>query len=228
MDRGELIAKRLTALKEELEGQATLVAVSKYSSVVDIQHALKTGHLDFGESRVQDLRQKAATINHPPPRWHFIGHLQRNKVKQLLLTPNLYAIHSVDSCRLLGELIACEVPLLSSPLSLYFQVNCSGEESKGGVTPGSELDQLVETILSSSNGKLSLAGLMTMGRIATNNFGLETRQTFSALRQERDRIAKKFTLSGLGLSMGMSGDYRIALQEESDIVRIGGHIFSPN
>ncbi|MBT3234378.1 MAG: YggS family pyridoxal phosphate-dependent enzyme [Bdellovibrionales bacterium] len=226
MEREELIASRLTILLKELEGKATLVAVSKYSPLLDITYALNAGQHDFGESRVQDLAKKSAQLNSSNIRWHFIGHLQRNKVKPLLAIPNLYSVHSVDSLRLLQELLAQESSFTGNCLKLYLQVNCSGESSKGGFSPGEELDQGISTLLDANLSKYALAGLMTMGPILTDNFESDAGEAFEYLRRERDRIVIKFSLTNLELSMGMSRDFRVALGQESDIVRIGGHIFA--
>ncbi len=225
MERGELIASRLNSLGGELDGRATLVAVTKYSPLSDVKLALSAGHFDFGESRVQDLKEKALELEEVNLRWHFIGHLQRNKVKALLKVPNLYAIHSVDSPRLLSELINLQELFNGDQLKVFFQVNCTGEGSKGGVSPGDSLDEMVEQLINDGISKLSLAGLMTMGRLETDDFAGDAKRTFAKLRQERDRIRDKFQLNNLGLSMGMSSDYHIALDEGSSFVRIGGHIF---
>src|SRR4051812_24051577 len=104
------IAKNLSALKKEIKG-AHLVAVTKYSPVEDVVTAYEAHQYDFGENRVQDLAQKAQVFSEKDlskVKWHFIGHLQSNKVKDLLRIPRLYAIHSVDSIRLLEEIIKRE------------------------------------------------------------------------------------------------------------------------
>jgi uncharacterized pyridoxal phosphate-containing UPF0001 family protein len=123
------IAKNLSALKKEIKG-AHLVAVTKYSPVEDLMIAYEAHQYDFGENRVQDLQEKAAVFHEKElnkVKWHFIGHLQTNKVRDLLKIPHLYAIHSVDSLRLLEELIKRESDFIGPELKLFFQVNTSHE-----------------------------------------------------------------------------------------------------
>jgi len=116
------IAKNLSTIKKELKA-AHLIAVTKYSPVEDVIAAYQSHHYDFGENRVQDLKEKAeffAKENLKKVRWHFIGHLQSNKVRELYKIPNLYAIHSVDSLRLLEELIKHENDFAGSELKIFF------------------------------------------------------------------------------------------------------------
>ena len=131
MDKLEL-EERLNSLNKELNG-ATLVAVSKYSPIEDLALAYSLGQLDFGENRVADLATKAGSFQfnqRQNVRWHFIGVLQTNKIKDLLKTPNLHAIHSVSSLKILEEILKREKEFLGSELNLFFQMNTGLEVEK--------------------------------------------------------------------------------------------------
>ena len=200
------------------EQEIELVAVSKTHSLDSVFAAQKAGISVFGENRVQELLTKnkkaAGTV-----RWHFIGHLQTNKVKQLLPVTEL--IHSVDSIKL-AETVSREAAKRKQIMGILLQVNTGGEESKFGFTP--------ETLLSSGymiselNG-LEVQGLMTMAPYTTDASILSA--CFTGLRLLFEQISKQkyknFRLKWL--SMGMSNDYRIALKEGSNMLRIGSAIF---
>jgi pyridoxal phosphate enzyme (YggS family) len=190
----------------------TLVAVTKYVTAEMVRPLIAAGCLDLGESRPQQLWEKAAALGHEPVRWHLIGHLQRNKVRRTL--PLLAMIHSIDSPRLL----AAVEEEGSRPLPVLLEVNVSGEAAKDGLAPES-----VEPLLAAAAGcrNVMVRGLMCMA-------GLEgdldkARRDFAALRQLRDRLCRccppGVTLEEL--SMGMSGDYEIAIEEGATIVRVG-------
>ena len=225
------IASRLAHLKKELN-QATLIAVTKYSPVEEVVTAYQAGQCDFGENRVTDLSEKADFFtlqNYIKVRWHFIGHLQSNKVRDLLKIPNLYAIHSIDSLRLLEELLKREEDFKGSELKIFFQVNTSHEIEKTGFENADELSSAIELILSRPASKLKFYGLMTMGSIRTENFEAEATRCFKDLafvannvnttHPQRDKFAP------LKLSMGMSQDYHQAIKEGSNFIRVGSAIF---
>jgi pyridoxal phosphate enzyme (YggS family) len=222
------IAKNLSAIKKEMKG-AHLVAVTKYSPVEDAITAYEAHHYDFGENRVQDLEEKSQAFKEKEltkVKWHFIGHLQTNKVRELLKIPNLYAIHSVDSLRLLEEIIKRESDFAGPELKLFFQVNTSHEAEKSGFESAEELNLAVELILSRSHSKLKLFGLMTMGTIRTVNFEAEATRCFKDLKSIATNLENSYSLkSPLKLSMGMSQDYKLALEAGSDYIRVGSAIF---
>ncbi len=222
------IAKNLSAIKKEIKG-SQLVAVTKYSPVEDVILAYEAHQYDFGENRVQDLQEKAAVFaekNLSKVKWHFIGHLQTNKVRDLLKIPNLHAIHSVDSVKLLEELLKRENDFTGSELKLFFQVNTSREEEKSGFESAEELNHAIDLINSRTHTKLKFFGLMTMGTIRTDNFEAEALRCFKDLKSVASKIEKERSLkSSLKLSMGMSQDYKIALEAGSDYIRIGSAIF---
>lgn len=205
----------------------TLVAVTKYTPLSDLLILYRAGHRDFGESRVQDLQEKSFELEAQgitDVRWHFIGHLQRNKVRTLMKVPGLFLVHSVDSKRLYQEFLK-ESHELKSPLSFLIQVNTSLESEKGGVLP-SELESLLEFVRANASVNLNLLGLMAMGSIRTDDFIKSAHHSFSKLNELSKKMADKFAQKPL-LSMGMSDDYKIALLYQTDFVRIGGAIFSP-
>lgn len=222
------IAKNLSAIKKEMKG-AHLVAVTKYSPVEDVIAAYEAHHYDFGENRVQDLAEKARVFEEhqfSKVRWHFIGHLQSNKVRDLLRIPHLYAIHSVDSLRLVEELLKRESDFQGAELKLFFQVNTSREEEKSGFESAEELHMAINLLLGRGHSKFKLYGLMTMGTIRTDQFEAEASRCFKDLATIARSVEEKFHLkTKLKLSMGMSQDYKIALAEGSDYIRVGSAIF---
>ena len=224
------IAKNLSAIKKELK-KTQLIAVSKYSPIEDVITAYEAHQFDFGENRVQDLKEKAekfSELSLSKVRWHFIGHLQTNKVRDLFKIPKLYAIHSVDSLSLLEELIKRENDFSGTELKLFFQVNTSHEVEKSGFETAEELNRAVELLLSRNSTKLKLMGLMAMGTIRTTNFEAEALRCFKDLSAIAQNLEKVHGLkTPLLLSMGMSQDYKIAITAGSDFVRIGSAIFKP-
>lgn len=196
--------------------QITLLAVTKYVSADMVRPLIAAGCVELGESRPQQLWEKAAALGDLPIRWHLIGHLQRNKVRRTL--PLLAMIHSVDSPRLLS---AVEEEC-SRPLPVLLEVNISGEAAKHGLAPES-----IEPVLAAAAGcrNVALRGLMCMAGLEGGD--AETRRDFAALRELRDRLRSRcpagVTLDEL--SMGMSGDYEIAIEEGATIVRVGSALF---
>ena len=222
MDKIDL-ENRLRALKAELN-KTTLVAVSKYSPIEDVALAYEVGQKDFGENRVQDLKEKAdyfSEHNHKDVRWHFIGGLQSNKVKELLKIPNLWAIHSVSSKKILEELLKRELEFQGTELKLFFQLNTSHEDEKSGFETVDELKEAIDELSSHKDSKLKVYGLMTMGAIRTDNFEESAIKSFKNLKEVR----KILGLPDLKLSMGMSQDYKLALKEGADFIRVGSLIF---
>lgn len=226
MNKNEL-EERLNLVKNDLNG-TVLVAVSKYSPVEDVAMAYSLGQLDFGENRVSELTAKAGSFQfnqRQNVRWHFIGTLQTNKVKELLKTPNLWAIHSVSSKKLLEEIIRREGEITEPELNLFFQLNTSKEEEKSGFDTVEEIAEAIELLLTKKKSNLVCYGLMTMGSVREENFEEAARKSFKELKVARDYISERFGLPNLKLSMGMSLDYKIALEEGADFIRVGSLIF---
>jgi PLP dependent protein len=199
-----------------------LVAVTKYVGAAEIRAVVAAGCLELGESRPQQLWQRADELADLPIRWHFIGHLQRNKVRRTLaLTAPLAMIQSVDSLRL-AEAIDQGAGELAFRVPILLEVNTSGETAKGGFTPAEIEAELVKL---AEFRHLEIRGLMCMAALEG---GLdEARRNFADLRVLRDRLRVNCPANvGLDeLSMGMSGDYEVAIEEGATIVRVGSALF---
>jgi pyridoxal phosphate enzyme (YggS family) len=221
------VAENLEAVRERIRCASaragmeardiTLVAVSKGRSLEAIREAALAGQNVFGENRAQELKDKIASLE-PGLEWHFIGHLQRNKVNMVVGRTAL--IHSVDSQRLL-EAVAFRAKDLGMVQDILLQVNVSGEESKYGME---EKDSAA--ILESAMGlpAVRVRGLMTIAPLGKAE---ETRACFGRLRELRDRLARDFSPRNLEvLSMGMTQDFEVALEEGANMVRIGTAIFA--
>lgn len=210
---------------------AKLIAVSKYSSAEEVSYAYHAGQMDFGENRVSDLIQKAqffieAGLNNV--HWHFIGHLQTNKVKELLRVENLSSIHSIDSLRLAEELIKRQSECRANLVNLFFQINTSREDAKAGFTDFEELIQSIDLIIKNEGiGPFRAYGLMTMATIRTDDIEKEAHRCFKELQELQSSLEKQYGKL-FKLSMGMSQDYKIALEYKTDFVRIGSQIFKSN
>jgi pyridoxal phosphate enzyme (YggS family) len=214
-------------------GEITLVAVTKTAGLEQIREILSLGVSDLGENRVQQLAQRAAQVNEflqrrqafgdaavpEKLRWHMIGHLQRNKVKQVL--PVVSVIHSIDSLRLAEE-IDTAAEKIGKKSAVMLQVNASEESQKSGVAVGAAL-HLAEQIDSMPN--LQLVGLMTMAEFEAPE--TQIRQTFSRTREifEEMRWHKIGGSHLRHLSMGMSQDFELAIAEGATMVRIGTLLF---
>ncbi len=197
-------------------GSVELLAVSKTHPAEVIRQAVEAGQVLFGENRIQEAKAKIPDLP-AKLRWHLIGHLQSNKIRQAL--PLFELIHGVDSVELVDEIqrIAGDLGLFPRVL---LQVNVSGESSKFGFAPERLLSD-VERI--SRADRVQVEGLMTIPPLAANPEN--SRKYFIQLRQLRERLEKEFRLPLPQLSMGMSGDYRIAVEEGATLVRVGTAIF---
>jgi len=193
-----------------------LIAVSKFFGLDAINEANRLGITDFGENKAQELRDKYEILGDKVT-WHFIGTLQRNKVKYAVKAATY--IHSVDSASLADE-INIQAQKLNKVQKILLEVKTSSEESKSGLTTESELLNLVRHCSSLPNTQL--LGLMTMAPF-TNDTEI-IRKSFIELRNLRDRINQNgFNLKEL--SMGMTNDYEIAIEEGATMLRIGSAIF---
>jgi len=224
------IADNLASIQERISKAALragrdpaairLVAVSKTVSAENIQQAIAAGVTILGENYVQEARNKIARVGSQVA-WHFIGHLQSNKAKYAV---DLFSmIHSVDRLSL-AEALDKEANKQGKILPILIQVNISGEESKSGIDPQGTL-QLLERIAGLQH--LSVQGLMTMPPWFEDPE--DARPYFIALRKLREELASK-KIPGLSLqelSMGMSGDFEVAIEEGATLVRIGTAIFGP-
>lgn len=200
-----------------------LIAVSKTKSPTCVQALYDVGQRTFGENYVQELVEKAPYLP-SDTQWHFIGHLQSNKVKELLENvPSLSVVETVDSEKLAKKLQqGCESYRGGRSLDVFIQVNTSGEESKSGTSPGPETVALAKMIHSCCP-LLRVRGLMTIGMSDYTS----TPENFSCLVQCRKEVAEALGLDPgtLELSMGMSGDYPRAIEMGSTVVRVGSSLF---
>ena len=200
-----------------------LVAVSKTKPVEMIREAYDAGHLDFGENKVQELREKPGQLP-DDIRWHMIGHLQTNKVKYL--APFIYLIHAVDSLKLLAE-INKQAQKNDRIINCLLQVHIAQEEHKFGFDEAG-LSALLSSQEFQSLQYIKIVGLMGM---ATNTIDQhQIRKEFKTLNRIFEDIKSKFSSPNLEMneiSMGMSDDYPIALEEGSTLIRVGSKIFGP-
>ena len=211
------------SIRQSLPKEIQLVAVSKYHPIEQIAEAYSDGCRDFGESRVQELKLKQAALP-KDIRWHFIGHLQTNKVRELLrLRPHL--IQSVDSEHLLRA-INNEAAKQGFVQDVLLELHVAREETKSGLTPD-ELCALLSIIHVEPLSNIRICGLMAM---ATNTDDeQEIRRCFHEVRCLYDQtIGKAANEKMATLSMGMSDDYMIAISEGSTMVRLGSIIFGEN
>ena len=198
--------------------EVTLIAVSKTKPYTAIEEALPSGVLDYGENKVQELTEKYEILP-KDIRWHMIGHLQRNKVKYLVGKVEL--IHSVDSLRLANQ-IETEFAKKNEIANILIEVNMANEESKFGIT-SETTEQLVREI--SKLEHVRIKGLMTIAPYTDNP---ETnREYFRNMKKLSVDIAEKNidNVSMNVLSMGMTGDYQVAIEEGATMVRVGTGIF---
>ena len=195
-----------------------LVAVTKYVGCEEAAALLEAGCRDLGESRPQELWQKAEDPRLASARWHLVGHLQRNKVRRTL--PYLSLLHSLDSERLANS-IEEHAAAIGERVSVLLEVNCFGDVEKHGLTPG-DVEPVVERLLGLDH--VRLRGLMTM---AARGGGREVAQrNFAELRQLREDLRSRLpTVELTELSMGMSGDLEEAVQQGATIVRVGSALF---
>jgi PLP dependent protein len=196
-----------------------LVAVTKYVSADLARCVAQAGCLDLGESRPQQLWEKAEQLSDVPIRWHLIGHLQRNKVNRTL--PHVTLLHSLDSTRL-WQAVDHWAGQQHERLPALVEVNVSGDATKHGFSP-TEVATALQA--SSSWPHVEVRGLMAM---ASRTGGLdEARQNFATLRHLRDELAGRSPQGPClpELSMGMSADYEVAIEEGATIVRVGSALF---
>lgn len=210
-------AQRLQTVLREIPDGVEIVAVSKTHPAAAIQALYELGHRSFGENKVQELCAKQEELP-KDIRWHMIGHLQRNKVRYIV--PFVHLIHSVDSDRLLAE-IDKQGGKINRVVDCLLQVRIAREETKFGLDE-TEVEQLLEACGQGQYPWVRVRGLMGMATL-TGDFSQIT-QEFRGLKLLYDRLSVP-NPSMDTLSMGMSGDYRIAIAEGSTMVRLGSSIF---
>lgn len=221
------IAKNLRRVRERMAEacerserdpqDVTLVAVTKYAPLEAVRELIAEGQLVLAESRPQQLLERAADLTDPRPNWHLIGHLQRNKARKLL--PVVDCIHSVDSLRLAETIDRLGEELVIKP-RIFIEVNVAGETSKDGFdmialqAAWPRLERLEHIVI---------GGLMTMAPYADD--AESARPVFRELRALRDRLADGGRWPLPDLSMGMSGDFEVAIEEGATLIRVGHLLF---
>ena len=197
-----------------------LIAVSKTVRSEDIIRAIDAGQHIFGESTVQDAMTKLTLMGDPANEWHFIGHLQTNKVKHI---PGNFAwLHTLDSLKLARKL-STYAEARGVMVNALLQINIADDPDKFGMQPD-RVFTFVEELLKTGLNGIRPRGLMTIGR--REGTVADCHRTFSQLRELRDACAMRFGVDMFReLSMGMSGDFEIAVAEGSTMVRVGGAIF---
>jgi hypothetical protein len=197
-----------------------LVAVTKTVPVDAIRTLLAAGQADIGENRARQLRDRSRELEAEGVRWHMIGRLQRNKVKYVV--PTCTMIHSVDSLRLAEE-IEKRAGREETSVTCLLEVNLAGEEQKGGVGPD-EAVALATRVAALPH--VRLAGLMTMAPLVDD--AEQARAVFAATRELRERINREADLPRplADLSMGMTQDYEVAVEEGATVVRVGSALFA--
>lgn len=194
-----------------------LVAVTKAHPPETILEAIDAGHMLFGESRVQEARAKIPLLP-SRARWHFIGHLQKNKIRHALAL-GFELFHGIDSLDLAHELSRIAGETGAQP-RILLEVNVAGESTKFGFAPMRLREQIEELL---ALDRLEIEGLMTIAPFAPEPE--PSRRHFAALRELRDQLQDEFRAPLPQLSMGMSGDYTVAVEEGATLVRVGTAIF---
>ncbi len=203
--------------------EVRLVAVSKTRSLDEVKSAVSLGQCSFGENTIQDAMSKIPPLNNKALEWHYIGHLQSKKAGKI---PGYFQwVHSVDSIKLAQKLSnAMFNNAKNSRLNCLIQVNVSGEDSKSGLKPD-EVKPFLLDVLNQQLPCLVWRGLMTIGVLGDET---QTRSAFAQLRELQQSCKVEFSLPDFDqLSMGMSGDYCLAIEEGATLVRVGTSIFGP-
>ncbi|QMW05051.1 YggS family pyridoxal phosphate-dependent enzyme [Spirosoma foliorum] len=215
-----MIADTIRLIENELAGKAKLIAVTKTKPVPLLQEAYDAGCKRFGENKVQEMVDKQPQLP-ADVEWHLIGHLQTNKVKYI--APFVTLIHSVDSLKLVQE-INKQAAKQGRVIDCLLQIYIANEETKFGLSPD-EAETLLNAPELNDLANIRLIGLMGLAT-NTDDEG-QIRQEFRGLKQLFDKLAQfqHPRVQFSELSMGMSGDYRIALEEGSTMVRVGSAIF---
>jgi len=215
------IQENIKLLKSQIPKSVKLVAVSKTKPNEDILEAYETGHKIFGENKVQDLAQKYESLP-KDIEWHYIGHLQRNKVK--FIAPFVSLIHAVDSLRLLQK-INEEAKKHNRIINCLLQMHIADEDTKFGLSKV-EVEQILENPEFDNLQNVKITGLMGMATYTEDKSRIK--KEFEFLKSCFDDFKDKYFLNSDSfkeISMGMSGDFKIAIEAGSTMIRIGSTIF---
>jgi PLP dependent protein len=213
------VAEQIATLKAQIPDTVTLVAVSKTKPAIMIEEAYAAGQRDFGENYVQELELKAVSLP-KDIHWHFIGHLQSNKVKYI--APFVHLIHAVDSVKLLLE-IQKQAAKCNRTIDVLLQVHVAMEETKFGWDVNEILEAGVALL---HHSHVRVRGLMAMASNTDN--AVQIAHEFQQVKEVFDQLKEGIAADQAGfdtLSMGMSGDWRIAVEQGSTMIRLGSTIF---
>lgn len=216
------IRKNIEAIRATLPNRVTLIAVSKYHPIESIEEAYSAGQRDFGESKAQDLRIKQQSLP-KDIKWHFIGHLQSNKIKYI--ASFIHLIHSIDSLRLLQE-VDRHAEKNQRVISCLLQIHIAEEESKFGFSPEECLNMLEEGEWHNLK-HIQIRGLMCMA--SNTNNAIQIKEEFLSVKRLFDIIKDKYFCNEESFdtfSAGMSDDYPIAIEAGSTHIRVGSGIFA--
>lgn len=216
------IRKNIEAIRATLPNRVTLIAVSKYHPIESIEEAYSAGQRDFGESKAQDLRIKQQSLP-KDIKWHFIGHLQSNKIKYI--ASFIHLIHSIDSLRLLQE-VNRHAEKNQRVISCLLQIHIAEEESKFGFSPEECLNMLEEGEWRNLK-HIQIRGLMCMA--SNTNNAIQIKEEFLSVKRLFDIIKDKYFCNEESFdtfSAGMSDDYPIAIEAGSTHIRVGSGIFA--
>lgn len=210
--------------KESLGPNVTLVAVSKMQPVANIRHLYNFGHRDFGENYVQEVIEKQLLLP-PDINWHFIGHLQSNKIKYI--APFVHLVHSVDSFKLLLE-IDRQGKKIDKRINCLLQVHIANEDTKFGLH-SDELDEMITGITRAAEvnnmNNIMVAGLMGMATFTEDEEKISAEMKYLSALYEKYSHINTSNIHFQYLSMGMSADYKQAIEAGSNMVRVGSLVF---
>ena len=216
-----LIASNIKELKQAISSKVTLVAVSKTKPINDLEEAYNAGQRVFGENKIQEMTTKYEALP-KDIEWHMIGHVQSNKVKYM--APYVYLIHAVDSFKLLSE-INKQAKKNNRVINCLLQLKIANEDSKFGLSE-SALIELINSKELIELENIKITGLMGMASFSDDK--KQVSQEFKLLKSTFDKLQNPTQSSNCNLqtiSMGMSGDYPIALECGSNMIRVGSAIF---
>lgn len=216
-----MINEAIQKIKSEIPSHVTLVAVSKTKPIRDIQIAYDGGQKIFGENRAKELEEKAGKLPNDIE-WHMIGHLQSNKVKYI--APYVHMIHAIDKFKLIKE-IQKQAEKNGRKIKVLLQFHIAEEESKYGLTLEKAEEMLASNDLT-NYPNIEVCGVMGMATFTDNenvirNEFKKLKSIFEKLKTNHFQSNEQFSI----ISMGMSGDYKIAIEEGSNIIRVGSQIF---
>ena len=210
-----MIRKDIKEFLNTLPKDITLVAATKYGDINDLKELYSNGVFNFGENRVDAFLNKYEALKDLDIKWHFIGHLQRNKAH--LVLDKIDYLHSLDSLELVKVINRCRV----APLNCFIEVSINLEENKNGV-PYYEVKDFIKECLKYPN--VNIVGLMMMAVANSSEESLHSQ--FRKLKELKDNLEKELNISLPYLSMGMSDDYKIAIEEGATHIRLGRVLFN--